>query len=128
MLQPFPINITLTQRAAEQVRMLIEQERKKEPTLGQVYVRLRIVGNGVEGFRRKLDLDTATTEHDCRVESQGITIVMDQRSALFCPEAIIDYVETPEKTGFDMKTPEDPPAPTPNANIKPARRWWEFWK
>lgn len=97
--------ITITPRAARQVKRFIREYQADEPTPGPIYLRARVVAGGCTGFMNKLDLDPNTTADDLRIESEGVTVVVDRRSALYLSGSVIDYFDEPGKVGFSVDNP-----------------------
>jgi iron-sulfur cluster assembly protein len=92
------IQVTITPTAASEVLRNIREAQVKYP----LYLRLRVVPGGCTGFQNKLDLDPVTTADDQRVESNGITLVIDSQAAKVADGAVIDFVDTPAERGFKV--------------------------
>jgi iron-sulfur cluster assembly protein len=98
-------NITVTPRAAQEVKRIIRETRAAEGTRGPLYLRLRTTGNLQDGFQDRLDLDPETTADDHRIDAHGLVLVVDSRTTLLCAGAVIDWVDTPSKKGFEIRNP-----------------------
>jgi iron-sulfur cluster assembly protein len=92
--------IRLTQRAATKVGAMLE--RRGTP-LG--VLRVAVVGGGCSGLSYKMDLADLPQERDIIVESCGVRVVVDPRSAIYVTGSELDYVESLEESGFKFLNP-----------------------
>jgi iron-sulfur cluster assembly protein len=66
--------ITLTERAASEVKRVLE-EQKFEP---DIMLRVGVVGGGCSGFQYSLGFDKAyDAKQDSKYEMHGVTVVVD---------------------------------------------------
>ena len=49
--------ITLTEKAAGEVKRIITEQQRAAGAPEKIYLRMRVVGGGCSGFQHKLDLD-----------------------------------------------------------------------
>lgn len=96
-----PPAVTLTPRAAATVKRLIADQQ----TAGKLYLRLRVLPGGCQGFTHKLDLDSVATGEDRTCESAGVTIVMAARQVELLRGTRIDYGEKGGERGFMTDNP-----------------------
>ena len=54
--------ITVTEKAAGEVKRIIQEQQEQGSMPEKIYLRLRVVGGGCSGFQHKLDLDPAVNE------------------------------------------------------------------
>jgi iron-sulfur cluster assembly protein len=96
--------ITLTESAAKRVQEFIKSEALPE---GETRLRVGVKGGGCSGFSYLLDLTSdAPGEFDDTLESNGVQVVIDQKSALYLEGTVVDYVsEGPLREGFVFKNP-----------------------
>jgi iron-sulfur cluster assembly protein len=96
--------ITLTESAAKRVQEYIKAENLPET---DTRLRVGVKGGGCSGFSYLLDLTADPLgEFDEEVESSGVKVVIDQKSALYLEGTVIDYVsEGPLREGFVFKNP-----------------------
>lgn len=80
--------ITLTEAAVSQTKQIIDEQNIN---IDEIAIRLRIVGNGCQGFESKLDLDADFNERDEIFHQDGLKIVVDKRSILYVEGSIIDF-------------------------------------
>lgn len=90
--------ITLTELAAEKVRLLGAQEGKVGP------LRVFVTGGGCAGYSYGMAFDEVR-EDDEVVEQHGVQIVIDRESLPLLRGATIDYVESLTGSGFTIDNP-----------------------
>lgn len=96
------MNITVTEKAAEEVRRIVEEQKFDE----EVYLRIRVVGGGCSGFQTKMDLDAQVNPKlDDTFETNGIKLVVDRRSLLYLDGATVDFHADLNKRGFVVSNP-----------------------
>ena len=94
--------ITLTERAATEVKRIMEEEKKEEGTV----LRLGVTGGGCSGFSYALGFDTAVDETaDSTSDQHGVQIVVDRKSALYLDGTTLDFYDGIEKRGFTFDNP-----------------------
>jgi len=96
------MSILLTEKAAGEIKTIIAgQELPSETRL-----RVGVKGGGCSGFTYMLDLvEDAPGEEDQEMESQGVKILVDQRSMLYLDGTEIDYKSGVMGSGFVFKNP-----------------------
>ena len=92
--------ITITPLAAENVRSLLV-----EKGLADHCLRIYVAGIGCSGPQYGLALDDNPQDSDTIVETEDIKILIDANSLAFLEGASIDYVETPQGSGFKIENP-----------------------
>ena len=96
------MGIKLSERAATEVKKVIEEQNQSEQTL----LRVRVVGGGCSGFSYDLRFDTEFDEKmDSKYEHHGVTVVVDKKSALYLDGTTVDYYEGLDKRGFTFDNP-----------------------
>lgn len=94
--------ITVTEKAAGEVKRIIEEQQFKE----KVYLRMRVVGGGCSGFQHKLDLDlNVNPKLDEVYEFHGIPVVVDKRSLMYLDNAQVDFHDEINRRGFSISNP-----------------------
>ena len=94
--------LTLTERAAEEVKRIIETQKLEEGTLLRVGVR----GGGCSGFTYALGFDQEfSDEKDTKYDCHGVDVVVDRKSALYLDGTTVDYYDGLEKRGFTFENP-----------------------
>jgi iron-sulfur cluster insertion protein len=92
--------ILLTEVAAKKVQEIRDQESIEE----SMFLRVRIVGGGCSGFSYDLYFDTITPM-DKQLQSNGVTVIIDQMSLQYLRGTEIDYVEGLQGAGFKFHNP-----------------------
>lgn len=94
--------ITLTERAAEEVKRIIEDQKLGEGTV----LRVGVSGGGCSGFMYKLAFDKTVDESaDSQYEMHGVPVVIDKKSALYLDGTTVDFYDGLEKRGFTFENP-----------------------
>jgi iron-sulfur cluster assembly accessory protein len=93
--------VTLTERAADKVRALMEQEPAGEAEV----LRVAIQGGGCGGFEYALGFDRGATDEDAEYEFYGVKVVVDPASAQYLKGATVDFVESLKESGFKVDNP-----------------------
>ena len=94
--------VTLTPKAAEELKRMISQRGQPNPTI----VRLGVVGGGCSGFEYRLEFaETPDEAQDVLTESRGVRLAVDRRSQRVLEGTEIDYHEDLLKRGFVFHNP-----------------------
>ncbi len=96
--------IQLSESAAKEIRQIMKDQNL--PADG-TRLRVGVKGGGCSGFSYMLDLvdDTERTENDEEQESQGVKILIDNRSLLYLDNTQIDFKDEVMQRGFVFKNP-----------------------
>jgi iron-sulfur cluster assembly protein len=92
--------IKVTPSAAEKVKSLLARQGRPQGVL-----RVAVVGGGCSGLQYKMDLQDGPANRDILVESGGIQVVVDPKSALYVTGSELDYVDALQGAGFKVKNP-----------------------
>src|SRR6476469_7491892 len=92
--------IKVTPSAARKVSNLLTKQGRPAGVL-----RVAVVGGGCSGLQYKMDLQDQPANRDILVESAGIRVVVDPKSALYVTGSELDYVEALQDGGFKVKNP-----------------------
>lgn len=96
------MSVTLTEKAANEVRRIME-DQKIEPSF---LLRVGLAGGGCSGFQYNLGFDTAFDEkNDKKYDCHGVTLVVDRKSELYLDGTKVDFYEGLEKRGFTFDNP-----------------------
>jgi iron-sulfur cluster assembly protein len=84
------------------IAKLLEVRKPEQP-----FVRVGVKGGGVTGFMYDMKFDNEiSTEGDYVDETDGVTVVVDKKSALYLEGTTIGWRSTPEgKHGFTFENP-----------------------
>jgi len=94
--------VTISPAAADYIRAAAAEQGRPEG------VRLRILAGGCSGLEYKLDLlapDETAGAADRSVESNGVTMLMDLKSAIHVTGSVIDYEDGLLRRGFRINNP-----------------------
>lgn len=95
--------ITLTEKAADEIKGIIQQQNLPAE---QTRLRVGVKGGGCSGFSYMLDLtEEPVGDSDEEMDSQGVRIVIDQKSALYLDGTEIDFKDEVMGKGFVFKNP-----------------------
>jgi iron-sulfur cluster assembly protein len=92
--------IVLTDRAASQIRELLEKQGKTDAML-----RVFVSGGGCSGFQYGMSLEDAAMEGDFQDEVNGVKVIVDSRSAMYIQGAEVDFVDNMMGGGFKIDNP-----------------------
>jgi iron-sulfur cluster assembly protein len=97
--------ITVTEKAATEVKRIIQEGQSAGDLPEKLYLRLRVVGGGCSGFQHKLDLDPEAKENEEVFEAHGVAVVVDKRSLMYLENAQVDFHDDLNKRGFSITNP-----------------------
>jgi len=90
----------VTASTAKKVGALLTRQDRPNGVL-----RVAVVGGGCSGLQYKMDLQDGPANRDILVESAGIKVVVDPKSALYVSGSELDYVEALQGGGFKVTNP-----------------------
>ena len=92
--------IKLSANAARKVGSLLTKQGRASGVL-----RVAVVGGGCSGLQYKMDLQDGPANRDILVETGGVRVVVDPKSALYVTGSELDYVDALQDGGFKVKNP-----------------------
>ncbi len=92
--------IKVSESAAKKVGSLLQRQGRPNGVL-----RVAVVGGGCSGLQYKMDLQDQPANRDILVESGGIKVVVDPKSALYVTGSELDYIDALQDGGFKVKNP-----------------------
>ncbi len=92
--------IKVSASAAEKVGSLLKKQGRPQGVL-----RVAVVGGGCSGLQYKMDLQDAPAARDILVQSSGIQVVVDPKSALYVTGSELDFEDALQGGGFKVKNP-----------------------
>ena len=93
--------IKLTADAARKVTALLAKQGRASGVL-----RVAVLGGGCSGLQYKMDLQDGPASRDILVETAGVRVVVDPKSALYVAGSELDYVDALQSSGgFKVKNP-----------------------
>src|SRR5438128_4996660 len=98
--------ITVTEKAAGEVKRIITDQQGAGAMPEKIYLRMRVVGGGCSGFQHKLDLDPVVNDKlDEVMEFHGVPLVVDRRSLMYLGEVTVDFHDDLNRRGFSISNP-----------------------
>src|SRR4051794_30655335 len=91
--------IKLTESAAAKVGSLLTKQGRPQGVL-----RVAVVGGGCSGLQYKMDLQDAPANRDILVETGGVRVVVEPKSALYVTGSELDLADSLD-VGFKVKNP-----------------------
>jgi iron-sulfur cluster assembly protein len=91
--------IKLTASAASKVNSLLTKQGRPGGVL-----RVAVVGGGCSGLQYKMDLQDGPANRDILVETGGVRVVVDPKSALYVTGSELDFIDALDG-GFKVKNP-----------------------
>jgi len=92
--------IRVTPGASRKVSTLLTKQGRPNGVL-----RVSVIGGGCSGLQYKMDLQDAPANRDILVESSGIRVVVDPKSALYVTGSELDFIDALQEGGFKVKNP-----------------------
>lgn len=92
--------IRLTDNAGDKVSTLLGKQGRPEGVL-----RVAVVGGGCSGLQYKMDLQDRPQNRDILIETAGVKVVVDPKSALYVTGSELDYVDSLTEGGFKVHNP-----------------------
>ncbi|MDX1950591.1 MAG: iron-sulfur cluster assembly accessory protein [Verrucomicrobiota bacterium] len=92
--------IKVTPSAAAKVSGLLTRQGRPSGVL-----RVAVIGGGCSGLQYKMDLQDGPANRDILVESAGIKVVVDPKSALYVTGSELDFIDALQEGGFKVKNP-----------------------
>jgi len=92
--------VKVTEAASGKLRSLLEKQGRTQGAL-----RVAVIGGGCSGLQYKMDLVDGPANRDIMVESAGVRVVVDPKSALFVSGSLVDFSDDLQKGGFKVTNP-----------------------
>jgi len=93
--------IAITERAAKELRRIVEDQKLPEGTV----LRVGVKGGGCSGFSYSLGFDDTVHEDDQVAETDGFRVVCDPKSFLYLNGTEVDFEESLMGRGFKFGNP-----------------------
>lgn len=94
------MSIALTEKAITKLKEFSGAEG-----VGHLCIRLKVLGGGCAGLSRDMLFDDFVGEMDETIEQDGIKIIIDQVSAQYFENTVLDYEEGQFASGFRFTDP-----------------------
>ncbi|RFC43466.1 MAG: iron-sulfur cluster assembly protein [Verrucomicrobia bacterium] len=93
--------IKVLPRASDKLTGLL----RKQGRLEHGALRVAVVGGGCSGLQYKMDLVDGPANRDLLVETAGVRVVIDPKSALFVSGSELDFSDDLQSGGFKVTNP-----------------------
>ena len=97
-----PVTLTLTDRAGEEIRKFMAEEKVPVETAG---LRIGVLPGGCSGFKYSLSLEEHAQDDDFVIESAGIRLFVDEFSSQYLNGVTVDYRSNFQESGFAFDNP-----------------------
>ena len=95
--------ILVTPEAAEQLK----RAQTDSQLTAETFVRVGVVAGGCSGFEYAMNFDDQFDESkDTRYEQNGISVVVDKKSALLLDGTTLDWYHSLARSGFTFNNPK----------------------
>ena len=94
------IIVTLTEKAADKVKKMLEKEDKLDYGL-----RLGVVSGGCSAYMYEIVLEKEPKENDTVIEEKGVKIFINPESVAFIKGSTVDYIDALQNAGFKINNP-----------------------
>ncbi|HYR58329.1 MAG TPA: iron-sulfur cluster assembly accessory protein [Chthoniobacteraceae bacterium] len=92
--------VKVTEKAGAKLTSLLTRQGRPQGAL-----RVAVIGGGCSGLQYKMDLVDGPANRDIMVESAGVRVVIDPKSALFVSGSLLDFSDDLQKGGFKVTNP-----------------------
>ena len=92
--------VRATENASRKLISLLQKQGRPNGAL-----RVAVIGGGCSGLQYKMDLVDGPANRDILVETAGVRVVVDPKSALFVSGSVLDYSDDLQKGGFKVTNP-----------------------
>ena len=92
--------LKVSESASVKVKSLLQRQGRSDGVL-----RVAVIGGGCSGLQYKLDLQDAPANRDILVESGGIKVVVDPKTAIYVTGSQLEYADKLEDGGFNVNNP-----------------------
>ncbi|MBI3026628.1 iron-sulfur cluster assembly accessory protein [Candidatus Woesearchaeota archaeon] len=100
MQQSKEIIVTLTEKAAEKAKKLLEKDGKQGYGL-----RVGVVAGGCSSYMYDIGFEKTPKGNDTVIEEKGVKVFINPESLAFMKGATVDYNDTLTNAGFKIKNP-----------------------
>ena len=92
--------ITLTEKAASKVKLLLEKENKNDYGL-----RVGVTAGGCSSYMYDISLEKAPKENDTIIEEKGVKMFINPESIAFMKGSTVDFIDALQNAGFKINNP-----------------------
>jgi iron-sulfur cluster assembly protein len=92
--------VKISEKAGAKLTSLLTRQGRAHGAL-----RVAVIGGGCSGLQYKMDLVDGPANRDIMVQSSGVRVVIDPKSALFVSGSVLDFSDDLQKGGFKVTNP-----------------------
>ena len=92
--------VKISEGAGAKLTSLLTRQGRPQGAL-----RVAVIGGGCSGLQYKMDLVDGPANRDIMVQSAGVRVVIDPKSALFVSGSVLEYSDDLQKGGFKVTNP-----------------------
>jgi iron-sulfur cluster assembly protein len=92
--------VKVSDSAAGKISELLNRQGRPHGAL-----RIAVIGGGCSGLQYKMDLVDGPVNRDILVNSGGVNVVVDPKSALFVSGSVLEYSNSLQHGGFKVTNP-----------------------
>ena len=92
--------IRASDAASNRLKTLLSEDPQPQSGL-----RLSVIGGGCSGLQYDMTITPAPTTRDILVETNGVRLIVDPKSALYVSGSLLDYSDDLQKGGFQVTNP-----------------------
>jgi iron-sulfur cluster assembly protein len=92
--------VKVSEKAGAKLTSLLTRQGRPNGAL-----RVAVIGGGCSGLQYKMDLVDGPANRDILVQSSGVRVVIDPKSALFVSGSVLDFSDDLQKGGFKVTNP-----------------------
>ena len=92
--------VKISEGAGAKLTSLLTRQGRPQGAL-----RVAVIGGGCSGLQYKMDLVDGPANRDIMVQSAGVRVVIDPKSALFVSGSELEYSDDLQKGGFKVTNP-----------------------
>jgi len=96
------MSIILTEKAVKEVKKVLDDRETNDKEM----LRVGVSGGGCSGFNYELSFDEEfDSKADSKYDFDGVSVVVDKKSALYLDGTTLDFYEDIDKRGFKFDNP-----------------------
>ena len=94
------IIVSLTERAASKMKLLLKKENKEGYGL-----RVGVTPGGCSSYMYEIGFEKEAKKDDLVIEEKGVQIFINPKSVSFMKDSTVDYMDTLTNAGFKINNP-----------------------
>ena len=92
---------------SESAAVAVAKYKETTQASPEAFLRVKLMAGGCSGHEPKLTIDDQFDEKaDSRYEYFGQTVVVDKKSELYLDDAVVNFIDGLERSGFQVNMPQ----------------------